>query len=133
MPHPTGRQAVRIFGGLRKPRTAGPPVRHERGAIAEPDGVWETGLPRTESQMIRLFLSDGRRIHVNPVAIAYLEQLPEPKEGDKEQPRTKIVLMTGDSVLVRQGPGQILVAAGYATSKKDQEPAKESEADAEDD
>lgn len=71
--------------------------------------------------MIRLSLADGRKIHVNPAAIAYVEQLPDPPGEDKEQPRTKIVLTTGDSVLVRQGTGQILVAAGWATSKRDKE------------
>ena len=67
--------------------------------------------------MIRMLLADGRKIHVNPSAIAYLEQLPE--SGDeKDQPKTKIVLITGDAVMVRQGTGQILVAAGFVTPKK---------------
>ncbi|HLY06606.1 MAG TPA: hypothetical protein VKR31_12755 [Rhizomicrobium sp.] len=78
--------------------------------------------------MIRLFLGDGRRIHVNPAAIAYLEQLPETEgKENKDAPRTKIVLTTGDSVLVRQGPGQILVAAGFAEPKKRKEGEAEGE------
>lgn len=82
--------------------------------------------------MIRLFLADGRRIHVNPTAIAYLEQLPEVEgKDDKDQPRTKIVLTTGDAVMVRQGPGQILVAAGLAAprGKKDGKESGEHEAE----
>ena len=64
--------------------------------------------------MIRLSLADGTRIHLNPAAICYIEQLADLKTGDKDQARTKIVLMTGEALSVRQTPYQILMAAGGA-------------------
>lgn len=75
--------------------------------------------------MIKLTLGDGTRIIVNPAAIAYMQSLPDIKSGDKEQPRTKVALMTGESFSVRQGAGQILVAAGFAPAG--QKGAKEHE------
>ena len=94
------------------------PLIAEHAAIAEHHEVWETDrteLP--EPQMIKLTLADGSKVHMNPGAIIYMQALPEANPADKEQPRAKVVLVTGESLLVRQGTGQILVAAGLATPK----------------
>jgi len=66
--------------------------------------------------MIRLSIADGSRIHLNPAAIAYIQSLPD-TGGDKTQPRTKVVLLTGETLSVRQPPGQVLIAAGFAPPK----------------
>lgn len=79
--------------------------------------------------MIKLSIADGSRIHINPAAIAYIQSLPDVAAGgDKKQAKTKVVLMTGESLSVRQASGQILIAAGFAPPKPGR--AKVSESDA---
>ena len=69
--------------------------------------------------MIKLTLSDGTRIHVNPAGISYLQPLPDSETtGDKEQPKTKVVLMSGECLSVLQTPNRILAAAGDGRKKK---------------
>ena len=74
--------------------------------------------------MIRLTLSDGTRIHVNPNTISYVQPLPITKSGDREQPKTKVVLMGGESLSVREAQGRILAAAGFGPTRrrKEEEP-----------
>lgn len=73
--------------------------------------------------MIRLTLADGTRIHVNPATISYLQPLPEAGD-DKEQAKTKVVLVSGESLSVREAQGRVLVVAGFVPSgpKKKKEP-----------
>lgn len=68
--------------------------------------------------MIKLTLADGSRIDLNPNAIAYMQRLPDSKGSeDKEQPKTRIVLMSGEALQVRQLPASILVATGERSPK----------------
>jgi uncharacterized protein YlzI (FlbEa/FlbD family) len=64
--------------------------------------------------MIRLLLVDGTAVHVNPDSIAYMQRLPD----EKAQKQTKVVLLTGEPLHVRQAPDQILVAMGEKTKGK---------------
>ena len=69
--------------------------------------------------MIRLTLADGTRIHVNPAVISYIQQLPETDApAAKEQPKTKVVLIGGESFSVRQPQNQILAATGFETRRQ---------------
>ena len=70
--------------------------------------------------MIRLSLADGTRVDVNPAAIAYTQLLPEAAGDDKDQAKTKVVLITGETLSVRQAPGQILKLLGERGHKTPQ-------------
>ena len=69
--------------------------------------------------MIRLTLADGTRIHVNPAVISYIQPLPETDAAaSKEQPKTKVVLVSGETFSVRQPQNQILAATGVERKRR---------------